>query len=340
MMKYISVEEPRKVIIKNCDKPRRKKSEALLKVIYGGICGSDMGLYKGNMSAYASYPRIPGHELSAEIIDIDDNEYGLKAGMIVTVNPYFNCKECYSCERGYVNCCVHNKTMGLAIDGGFAEYITIPVERIYDGKGLDAKNLVLIEPFCISYHAVKRANVQPGEKVLVVGAGTIGVFALLAAKLKGAEVYMSDVVEQKLAFAQFMGADGVIFNDKNEDFRKKVDAITDGKGFDVLIEAVGHPATMMNCIEGAAHMARIVQVGISNKNLDFDYSIIQRKELNIFGSRNALKEDFEELIDFVRSGKIDISPMITNVYDFDQTAEAFENLDKNIGNNLKTIIKF
>jgi 2-desacetyl-2-hydroxyethyl bacteriochlorophyllide A dehydrogenase len=339
-MKYISVEEPRKVVIKNRDKPICKKGEALLKIIYGGICGSDMGLYKGNMAAYATYPRIPGHELSAEIIDIDDNEYGLKTGTIVTVNPYFNCNECYSCERGYVNCCVDNKTMGLALDGGFAEYITMPVERIYDGKGMDAKNLVLIEPFCISYHAIKRANVQPGEKVLVVGAGTIGIFALLSAKLKGAEVYMSDVVERKLAFAQLMGADGVIFNDKNEEFRNKVDVITDGRGFDVLIEAVGHPATMMNCIEGAAHRARIVQVGISNKNLDFDYSIIQRKELNIFGSRNALKEDFDELIDFVRTGKIDISPMVTNVYDFDRTAEAFENLDKNIGNNLKTIIKF
>ncbi|MEL7650215.1 MAG: zinc-binding alcohol dehydrogenase family protein [Sedimentibacter sp.] len=339
-MKYVSMAEPKKVEIKTGNKPKPKKGEALLRIIYGGICGSDMGLYKGHMDAYASYPRIPGHELSAEIVEIEENEYGLKEGTIVTVNPYFNCHECYSCERGFVNCCVHNKTMGLAIDGGFAEYITMPIERIYDGKGLNAKTLVLIEPFCISYHAVKRANVQPGEKVLVVGAGTIGIFALMAAKLKGAEVYISDVVEQKLAFAQKMGADGVIFNDNNENFKEKVDAITDGKGFDVLIEAVGHPMTMMNCIDGAAHMARIVEVGISSRKMDFDFSIVQRKELNIFGSRNALKEDFIELIDIVRSGRIDISPMITNMYDIDQTAQAFEDLDRNIGNNLKTIIKF
>lgn len=339
-MKYLSMVGPRKIEIKSGDKPSPKKGEALLKMVYGGICGSDMGLYKGNMVAYATYPRIPGHELAAEIVSIGENEYGLKEGMIVTVNPYFNCKVCYSCERGYENCCVNNKTMGLAIDGGFSEYFTMPVERIYDGKGLDAKTLVLIEPFCISYHAIKRADVKPGEKVLIVGAGTIGVFAMLAAKLKGAEVYMSDVVEQKLAFAQDIGADGVIFNDDNKTFRDKVDAITDGNGFDVLVEAVGHPATMMNCIEGASHMARIVEVGISNKNLDFDYSIIQRKELNILGSRNALREDFEELIDIVGSGKIDISPMVTSVYDFDQAPKAFEDLDKNIGNNLKTIIKF
>lgn len=193
-MKAICIQEPGKVEIQDIEKPVRKPGEALLKMLYGGICGSDLGSYRG-ANAYVSYPRIPGHELAAEIVEIDDNDRGLKPGMIVTCNPYFNCGTCYSCRRGLVNACTDNQTMGVQREGGFAEYITMPIERIYDGKGLPAKTLALIEPFCISYHGVSRANVQKGERVLVVGAGTIGVLAAVAAKAKGAEVTICDVAE-------------------------------------------------------------------------------------------------------------------------------------------------
>ena len=182
-MKAICIEEPGKVVVKDIDKPVRKPGEALLKMLYGGICGSDLGSYRG-ANAYVSYPRIPGHELAAEIVEIDENDKGLKPGMIVTCNPYFNCGSCYSCRRGLVNACTDNQTMGVQREGGFAEYITMPIERIYDGKGLPAKTLALIEPFCISWHGVSRADVKAGERVLVVGAGTIGVLAAVAAKAK------------------------------------------------------------------------------------------------------------------------------------------------------------
>lgn len=171
-MKAICIEAPGQVVIKEVEKPVRKPGEALLKMLYGGICGSDLGSYRG-ANAYVSYPRVPGHELAAEIVEIDENDQGLKPGMIVTCNPYFNCGSCYSCKRGLVNACTDNQTMGVQREGGFAEYITMPIKRIYDGKGLPAKVLALIEPFCISYHGISRANVQKGERVLVVGAGTI-----------------------------------------------------------------------------------------------------------------------------------------------------------------------
>ena len=134
-MKAICIEEPGKVVVKEIDKPVRKPGEALLKMLYGGICGSDLGSYRG-ANAYVSYPRVPGHELAAEIVEIDENDKGLKPGMIVTCNPYFNCGSCYSCRRGLVNACTDNQTMGVQREGGFAEYITMPIERIYDGKGL------------------------------------------------------------------------------------------------------------------------------------------------------------------------------------------------------------
>ena len=267
-MKAIVVKQPGEAVVTEIAAPCRKEGEALLEVLYGGICGSDMGLYKGKMEGYATYPRIPGHELSARIVEIDEeNPYGLKEGMIVTVNPYFNCGECYSCRRGYVNCCVDNKTMGLAREGVFTEYITMPLERIYDGKGLDPVSLTLIEPFCISYHAVKRAAVKPGEKVLVVGSGPIGLFAVMAAKLRGAVVTACDVTESKKEMAESCGAETFLLNDDNSRFREKVMEITDGDGFDVAIEAVGLPSTLLNCIEAVASEGRIVEVGIGNQKL-------------------------------------------------------------------------
>ena len=255
-MKAICIKEPGKVEIQEIAKPERKPGEALLKLLYGGICGSDLGSYRG-ANAYVSYPRIPGHEFSAEIVEIDENEEGLKPGMIVTCNPYFNCGTCYSCRRGLVNACTGNETMGVQREGAFAEYITMPVERIYDGKGLDPKVLTLIEPFCISYHGVQRANVKAGEKVLVVGAGTIGVLAAVAAKAKGAEVTICDVAPDKLEYAcRTFGLDHKLLNESPEAFAKGVAALTDGNGFDVTIEAVGMPETFMNCIDAACFGAR------------------------------------------------------------------------------------
>lgn len=339
-MKTIIINKPGEVNIIDTPKPVRKQGEALLKVLYGGICGSDLGTYRGTF-AYASYPRIPGHEFSAEIIEIDDNDRNLKPGMIVTCNPYFNCTKCYSCQRGLVNCCTSNETLGAQRDGAFSEYITMPIERIYDGKGLPAKTLALIEPFCISYHGVSRADVKEGDTVLVVGAGTIGVLAAVAAKAKGAKVYISDIAEKKMNYAvETFGLDGGILNDNHEKFIQKVEEITGGNYFDVTIEAVGLPSTFLNCIEAAAYGARVVQIGVGKKNVDFDFTLLQKKELNVFGSRNALKKDFLELIDLVKAGKVDLEKIVTNTYSFDEAAKAFSDFDKNAASMLKVVIKF
>ena len=339
-MKTIIINKPGEVNIIDTPKPVRKKGEALLKVLYGGICGSDLGTYRGTF-AYASYPRIPGHEFSAEIIEIDDNDHNLKPGMIVTCNPYFNCTKCYSCKRGLVNCCTSNETLGAQRDGAFSEYITMPIERIYDGKGLSSKTLALIEPFCISYHGVSRADVREGDTVLVVGAGTIGVLAAVAAKAKGAKVYISDIAEKKMNYAvETFGLDGGILNDNHADFIQKVEEITGGNYFDVTIEAVGLPSTFLNCIEAAAFGARVVQIGVGKKNVDFDFTLLQKKELNVFGSRNALKKDFLELINLVKEGKVDLEKIVTNTYSFDEAAKAFSDFDKNAASMLKVIIKF
>ena len=336
-MKYIVIPEPGKVEVKEMDKPLLQPGEAILKVLYGGICGSDMGTYKGTF-IYASYPRIPGHEFSAEVVEVADNDYGIKPGMIVTANPYFNCGKCYSCRRGFVNCCTSNQTLGAQRDGIFRQYYSMPIERIYDGKGLDALTLSMIEPFCISYHSVQRTAVKQGDKVLVVGAGPIGLFAVMAAVLKGAEVYVSDVMQSRLDKALSLGAKGIIRTDK-EDFAECVKSITNGDGFDVCIECAGLPQTFQNCIDAAAYRGRVGLVGVSKQKLDFAFTQIQTKELDIFGSRNALKKDFVELIDLVRSGKCDVKKIITDVYELENAENAFKEMRDDPSNRLKSVIK-
>lgn len=338
-MKAIVIEEPGKVVIKEVEKPVRGKGEALLKILYGGICGSDLGAFKGTF-AYFDYPRIPGHEFSAEIVEIDENAHGLKPGMIVTCNPYFNCSDCYSCTHGIVNACMDNQTMGCQINGAFCEYITMPVERIYDGGGLNPKVLAAIEPFCISYHGIGRANVKRGDRILIVGAGTIGILAATAAKAMGAEVYVADVSRGKLEIAKTFGVDGTILSSSPEDFQKCASDITDGNGFDVAIEAVGLPSTFQNCIDAACFGGRVVVIGVGKQNLDFNFTLIQKKELNVMGSRNALKKDFIELIQLVKRGEAPLEKIITNTYRFQDAASAFTDFAGNQGEMLKTCIDF
>lgn len=339
LMKTIRINAPGQVEIVEMEKPVPKSGEALLRLLYGGICGSDLGSYRGTF-AYFSYPRVPGHEFSAEIVEICENDQGLKPGMIVTCNPYFNCGGCYSCKRGLVNCCMDNQTMGVQREGAFAEYITMPISRICDGKGLPAKTLALIEPFCISYHGIARANVKAGDKVLIVGAGTIGVLAGVAAKAKGAKVYIADVARGKLDYAQGFGFDGTVLNDSGDAFDKAVGEITGGDGFDVTVEAVGLPSTFQNCIDAAAFGGNVSVIGVGKQNLDFNFTAIQKKELNIMGSRNALKQDFLDLIGLVSSGATGIDRIVTNTYKWTDAATAFREFDENAGSMLKVLLDF
>ncbi len=350
-MKAVYIEAPGKVGIRQIPMPRRQEGQALLRVLYGGICGSDLGSYRGTF-AYFDYPRIPGHEFAAEIVEIDANEQNLKPGMVVTCNPYFNCGHCYSCQRGIVNACMDNQTMGCQRDGAFCEYITMPVERIYDGKGLSPKVLAAIEPFCISYHGVQQAGIKPGDKVLVMGGGTIGVLAANAAKALGAQVYLCDIpqAEKKLAHSQkLFDLDGTLLNEGPQSLETAVREITGsvkigntsmGNGFDVCIEAVGLPSTFQACIDCAAYGGRVVLIGVGKQNLDFHFTWIQKKELQIFGSRNARKEDFLDLIDLVKEGRVELEKIITHVYRLDDVAQAFHDFDTQGGAMLKVGIDF
>lgn len=336
-MKTILIDKPFEISLTDTKKPVPKEGEALLKVLYCGICGADVASFTGNQP-FTTYPRIPGHEFSAEIVSIPDNDRGLKPGDVVTCNPYFNCGECYSCKRGFVNCCTDNQTMGVQRDGSYREYIVMPVERIYEGKGLSAKELALVEPFTISYHALHRAAVKPGDKVLVVGAGPIGLFATIAAKAQGAEVYVADLLDGRLKKAIHFGADGTI-NSAKTDIVKEAMRITNGNGFDVCVEACGQPVTFMSCIDCAAFAANIILIGNGKKETTFLHSVLLKKELNVFGSRNSRPEDFKAVIDLIASGKVNVLDMVSAVYPADKAADAFNALVNNDGSLSKVLIE-
>lgn len=336
-MRTIVVNEPNNLVINETNIPIPKENEALLRVLFCGICGSDMLLYTGG-HYFASYPRVPGHEFSAEIVEIPENDKGLCVGQIVTASPYFNCATCYPCLNGRVNCCENNRTMGVHMDGAFSEYIVMPISKIYYGKGIAPEKLALIEPFSIGYHAMKRANVKKGDNVLIVGAGPIGIFAMLAAKQLGANPFISDVMQGRLDFALSMGATGAC-NVADTDVSVWVKEVTGGHGMDVCAEASGSPVALLSCIENVCFAGRIVLIGNGKKETTFNHSILIKKELDVIGSRNSLN-DFAPLIDIIKEDNFDIMRIVTSTYPFEKVNEAFSKLMTNDGSQMKILLDF
>lgn len=338
-MKAISIVKPFEIEIRDLPMPQPRDGEALLRILDCGICGADAASFTGNQP-FTTYPRIPGHEFSAQIISVPENDRGLKEGDIVTCNPYFNCGHCYACRKGLVNACVDNQTMGVQRDGAFCEYIAMPVERIIPGNGLNPRQLALIEPFSISQHALSRCQIPAGSRLLIVGAGPIGLFALLAAKSKGAVVTVCDLLEGRLQKAKEFGADHVVRSgmpDTENEFRR----ITEGDGFDVCVEACGQPVTFLTCIEQACQGANLILIGNGKTETTFLHSILLKKELNVFGSRNAFTRDFEHLIHLVSSdSSVQPERMISAVYNYADAADAFDALTHNDGHLSKVLLHF
>ena len=339
-MRSIVITQPGAAETQQRPVPTPQKGEALLKMLVGGVCGSDLASYRGQ-SAYVSYPRTIGHEFAAQVVEVEENEFGIRPGMVVTGNPYFNCGSCYSCRRGYVNACVHNETMGVQREGAFSDYFTMPIERLYDGQGIEPQALALIEPFCISYHGVSRANVKPGDKVLVVGAGAIGILAAVAARSFGAKAYITDVAPDKvdLAVREF-NLDGGFVNDGGDALAKFTQEITGDDGFDVTVEAVGAPSTFLDCVNAAASRGRVVVIGVAKHNVDFNFLSIQRKELNMFGSRGATKDDFAATMKLVREGFVDLTRLISRTYSVQDASAAFQDMDQHSANIVKAEFEF
>jgi 2-desacetyl-2-hydroxyethyl bacteriochlorophyllide A dehydrogenase len=341
-MECVVLKEPYGIEIESREVPEPDPGEVLLETQYGGICGGDIAQYRGHFFQLV-YPLIQGHEFSAKIARVNpDNDYGLKEDMLVTGLPYFGCGVCHSCQSGFVQCCKDNKTLGALRDGAFRRYFTLPEWRVYDCTGLDAQEATLIEPIVIGNHAAKRPGIKSGDKILVIGAGTIGLVAAIMAKHYGGDVTICDVVQSKLDTAKdIFGIPHVLLNDTPSEFLEKTMDATNGDGYDIVMEAVGLPQTFWDSLEAVMIGGKVVSIGVGKKNLDFDFNIIQRKHLDIYGTRNGLESDFKEVIELVRDKKLgDVKKLVTSVYSYKDAARAYDYVDKHNDKVLKCLLQF
>ena len=336
-MRSIHVTTPGEVDVVEVEDPRPRPGEALLRVRYAGICGSDVQTFRGTQP-FASYPRVPGHEFSAEILEINGSSEDLAVGDVVTGVPYFQDGTCYSCRRGLINACERNETMGVHRDGAFQELITMPLERLHRARGVDPRDLAIVEPFSIGYHAVLRADVAEGERVLVLGAGAIGLLTMIAARTRGAEVWIADVVASRLEVATTLGAAGTV-DLAQETVDSVVQAATGGDGFDVVFEATGPPISFLNAIEAAAFGARLVLIGNGTREVTLNQSALIKKELDVLGSRNS-KGVFETLIDLLERGVVDVSPLRTKIVPLTEAKQALEDAAAGATDDIKVLIEF
>ncbi|MES2573941.1 MAG: zinc-binding alcohol dehydrogenase family protein [Bacteroidota bacterium] len=308
-MKYIVCEKPQEFLIKEKEMPVRKKGEALLKIRKIGVCGTDIHAF-GGTQPYFEYPRILGHELAAEYIEGETEDF--KKGDKVTFIPYFHCGTCIACTNGLTNCCANIKVFGVHIDGGMAEYISVPEQYLLHGQGLDYDQLALVEPLAIAAHGVRRAAVTAKDTVLVMGVGPIGIGLINFAKIAGAKVIAMDINQYRLNFCKDeLGADDII-NPMTEDVTEKLREITNGNMPTVVIDATGNRNVMNAAFNYISHGGRFVLVGLQKGELAFSHPEFHKRESTLMSSRNATTEDFNYVIECLKAGKIDPSKYITH----------------------------
>jgi threonine dehydrogenase-like Zn-dependent dehydrogenase len=275
------------------ERPAADPQLATMRVRRIGLCGSDLTTYLGK-NPMVTYPRIPGHEVAATLEHVPANELGLVAGMNVTLSPYTSCGKCSSCRQGRFNACRYNQTLGVQRDGALMDYISVPVEKIYAAP-LPLEELALVEPLTVGCHAVARGLVTAKDTVAVYGCGGVGLGAVAAAAFRDARVVAIDIDDKKLAIAEDCGARELI-NTTREDVHARLQEISGGHGPDVIVEAIGRPDTYRAAVEEVSFAGRVVYIGYAKENVSFETRLFVQKELDIRGSRNALPEDFREVI--------------------------------------------
>jgi alcohol dehydrogenase len=326
-MKAIQLERPQHFVPIDIAEPAAPApGEALVRVHRVGICGTDFGGYLGKMPFF-SYPRIPGHELGVEVLAVGEGVTNVAPGDRCSVEPYLNCQKCYSCRRGHTNCCESNQTLGVMCDGGLAERYLLPARKLHVSRKLTFDQLALVETLAIGCHAVNRGNPQPGEHVLVIGAGPIGLSAIEFAKLSGARTIVMDMNAGRLAFVrQKMGVpDTILLTPGGEDAAlEQLRALTNGQFADVVIDATGSNKSMAGALAYCAFVGRLVYVGITQQEVTFLHApIMHRREVSIMASRNALPGDFTRIIALIEEGKIDTVPWITHHAKFAEMIDIF-----------------
>lgn len=316
--------------------------EALVRTHRMGICGTDLSCYLGKFPFFA-YPRTPGHELGLEVVAVGADVSNVKPGDKCSLEPYVNDPETSTSKKGSSNCCPGVQVVGVHNNGGLRKgAFVVPARKLHPGNDLSYDQLALVETLAIGYHAVERGNPKPGETVLVIGAGPIGLACLEFLKLmEGVNVIVMDMVPGRLDFcAKNLGIQTGILAKPDGSQLADLEQITAGNLADVIIDATGSPRSMSTCFEYAAFTGRVVYVGITTSELTFPHApVFHRRELTLLASRNALPKDFDAIIQLIREGKINTNLWITHRITFDEVPEKFAQFtDPNLG-AIKAIIE-
>ena len=304
------------------DKPELLNDTAIIKIKRIGICGTDLHAFRGTQP-YFSYPRILGHELSGELVEFD-NAPGFTVGEAVTFIPYFNCGACIACRSGKANCCVNINVCGVHSDGGMVEYLLVPSYALVHGSGLNYDELALIEPLAIGAHGIRRAAVQSGEFVVVIGAGPIGLGTMEFARIASGNVIAIDVSDSRLQFCKDKLGINHTINPLAGNAIGQVSAITGGDMASVVIDATGNLAAINGGINYLAHSGRYVLIGLQKEAFSFSHPEFHKREATLMSSRNATRADFEFVIGCIKKGLVNAQTYITHRTGFDKVKDEFE----------------
>jgi 2-desacetyl-2-hydroxyethyl bacteriochlorophyllide A dehydrogenase len=321
-MKVLVCQEPGVFTYTQKDKPALQEDYAILKIRRIGICGTDLHAYEGTQPFF-NYPRILGHELAAVIEDIGPNN-NFKKGDAVSIIPYFNCGACIACRNGLENCCAAINVFGVHVDGGMREYISVPVKYLLKANDMSFDELALIEPLAIGAHSIRRANLQPGEYTLVIGAGPIGLGVMEFARIAGANVIAMDINESRLSFCREKLNILHLINPAKEDVLQRLKEITTNDMPVVVIDATGNLKAINAAFQYMAHGGRYVLVGLQKNEIVFSHPEFHKREATLMSSRNATRKDFEHVMNCMRNKQVNPSNYITHRVAFDEVKDNFK----------------
>ena len=313
--------------------------QALIRTVRMGICGTDVSCYLGKFPFF-DYPRIPGHELGVEILEVGEGVKNVKPGDRCSVEPYLNCGQCHACRKGKGNCCENLKVFGVMMNGGLCERSIIRADKLHPSTQLSFEQLALVETLAIGCHASNRGNAGPEDHVLIIGAGPIGLSTLEFNRLTGATVTVMDMSEDRLAFCrENYGIQNLVTFKGDGSEIEHMRQITNGSLYDVVTDATGNNHSMSNALEYVAFGGALVYVGITTEQIYFPHPALHRREIDLLASRNALPEDFPEIIGLIEDGTINTDPWITHRIKMDQVIDKFESLIHPDSGVLKAIIE-
>jgi alcohol dehydrogenase len=337
-MKALSLEAPRHFKRIDIEGPGQLgPGEALVRVHRVGICGTDISGYLGKMPFF-SYPRIPGHELGVEVLDVGAGVTDVKPGDRCSVEPYINDPNSYASRRGRPNCCEKLEVLGVHRDGGMRPRFVLPARKLHVARQLGFDQLALVETLAIGCHATQRAAPQRDEACLIIGAGPIGLATLEFVKLTGTKIIMLDMNQQRLDFCKkVMGVPHTI--KLSEKVEQGLRDVTDGHLPDVVIDATGNNLSMSNAFGYVAHGGRLVFVGITTDEVRFRHPVFHKPEGTLLCSRNALPEDFTRIIQLIEDGRLDTRPWITHRAVFEELIDVFPSYTRPETGVIKAVVE-